>query len=114
MISAKNYIRGVRARYIRRYKEDSEEQKPISVEDMALMLNSTLDIRDKAVIALLAKTGMSRNELVTLDVSDVDLIENRIKLKPTAKKTNRTVFLMTSALYPPALADDQRGREPER
>ena len=87
-----NYIRGVRARYIRRYKEDSEERKLISVEDMARLLNSTLDIRDKAVIALLAKTGIRRNELVTLDVSDVDLVENRIKLKPTAKRTNRTVF----------------------
>jgi len=87
-----NYIRGVRARYIRRYKEDSEERKLISVEDMARLLNSTLDIRDKAVIALLAKTGIRRNELVTLDVPDVDLIEMRIRLKPTHKRTNRTVF----------------------
>jgi integrase/recombinase XerD len=91
-IVSANYIRGVRARYIRRYKEDSEERKLISVEDMARLLNSTLDIRDKAVIVLLAKTGIRRNELVTLDVSDVDLVENRIKLKPTAKRTNRTVF----------------------
>jgi len=87
-----NYIRGVRARYIRRYKEHSEERKLISVEDMAMLINSTLDVRDKAVIALLAKTGIRRNELITLDVSDVDLIENKIRLKHTAKRTNRTVF----------------------
>jgi len=91
-IASANYIRGVRARYIRRYKEDSEERKLISVEDMAGLINSTLDIRDKAVIALLAKTGIRRNELVTLDVSDVDLVEMRIRLKPTHKRTNRTVF----------------------
>jgi integrase/recombinase XerD len=41
---------------------------------------------------LLAKTGIRRNELITLDISDVDLIENKIKLKPAAKRTNRTVF----------------------
>ena len=56
------------------------------------MSNSTLDIRDKAVITLLAKTGIRRNELITLDTSDVDLIENRIKLKATGKRTNRVVF----------------------
>jgi integrase/recombinase XerD len=59
---------------------------------MAGLINSTLDIRDKAVITLLAKIGIRRNELVTLDVSDVDLIEMKIRLKPTHKRTNRTVF----------------------
>ena len=87
-----NYVRPVRSRYIRSYKETSEGRKLISVEDMASLINCTLDIRDKAVITLLAKTGIRRNELVTLDVSDLDLIENKIRLKPTAKRTNRTVF----------------------
>jgi len=87
-----NYVRPVRSRYIRSYKETPEGRKLISVEDMASLINCTLDIRDKAVITLLAKTGIRRNELVTLDISDVDLIENKIRLKPTAKRTNRTVF----------------------
>lgn len=87
-----NYVRPVRSRYIRSYKETPEGRKLISVEDMANLINITLDIRDKAVITLLAKTGIRRNELVTLDVSDVDLVEMRIRLKPTAKRTNRTVF----------------------
>jgi integrase/recombinase XerD len=87
-----NYVRPVRSRYISRYKETPEGRKLISVEDMAGLINCTLDVRDKAVITLLAKTGIRRNELVTLDTSDVDLIENKIRLKPTAKRTNRTVF----------------------
>jgi integrase/recombinase XerD len=87
-----NYVRPVRSRYIRSYKETPEERKLISVEDMANLINSTLDIRDKAVITLLAKTGIRRNELVTLDVSDLNLIENKIRLKPKAKRTNRIVF----------------------
>ena len=87
------HVMPVRRRYFRRYKETPRQaRKLISVEDMANLINCTLDIRDKAVITLLAKTGIRRNELVTLDISDVDLIENRIRLKPTAKRTNRTVF----------------------
>ncbi|MHC1686333.1 MAG: tyrosine-type recombinase/integrase [Methanothrix sp.] len=49
-------------------------------------------MRNKAIIVFLAKTGISRHELVELDISDVDLVEMKIRLKPTAKITNRTVF----------------------
>ncbi|NPV61324.1 MAG: tyrosine-type recombinase/integrase [Methanotrichaceae archaeon] len=89
-----NPVLPVRKRYLKRYKDndDGQARKLISVVDMGRLINSTLDIRDKAVITLLAKTGIRRHELVELDVSDVDLIENRIRLKPTAKRTNRTVF----------------------
>jgi integrase/recombinase XerD len=87
-----NYVRPVRSRYIRSYKETPEGRKLISVEDMGNLINCTMDLRDKAVITLLAKTGIRRNELVTLDISDVDLVELRVRLKPTAKRTNRTVF----------------------
>jgi integrase/recombinase XerD len=59
---------------------------------MGRLINSEMGIRDKAIITLLAKTGIRRHELVDLDVSDVDLVEQRIRLKPTAKRTNRTVF----------------------
>ena len=91
---AANPVIAVRKRYLRRYKDnnDGQARKLISVADMANLINCTLDIRDKAVITLLAKTGIRRHELVELDVSDLDLIENRIRLKPTAKRTNRTVF----------------------
>ncbi len=92
--TAANPVIAVRKRYLRRYKDndDGQARKLISVEDMANLINCTMDIRDKAVITLLAKTGIRRHELVELDVSDIDLIENKIRLKPTAKRTNRTVF----------------------
>jgi integrase/recombinase XerD len=99
--AAVNPVIAVRKRYLKRYKDndDGQARKLISVEDMANMINSILDIRDKAVITLLAKTGIRRHELVELDVSDVDLIENKIRLKPTAKRTNRTVFFDDEAAY---------------
>jgi integrase/recombinase XerD len=72
--------------------DDGQTRKLISVEEMARLINSVLDIRDKAIITLLAKTGIRRKELIKLDVEDVDLVEGSIRLKPTPKRTNRTVF----------------------
>lgn len=70
----RNPVLPVRKRYLKRYKENDEGQmrKLISVEEMASLINSTMEIRDKAIIALLAKTGIRRNELVSLDVDDID------------------------------------------
>ncbi len=90
----KNPVHSVRKRYIRRYKDNDEGQmrKLISVEEMAKLINSTLDVRDKAIITLLAKTGIRRKELITLDVDDINWVEQSMRLKPTPKRTNRTVF----------------------
>lgn len=90
----KNPVHSVRKRYICKYKENDEGQmrKLISVEEMTKLINSTLDIRDKAIIALLAKTGIRRKELITLDVDDIDWVDQSIRLKPTPKRTNRTIF----------------------
>ena len=90
----RNPIHSVRKRYLRRYKDndDGQVRKLISVDEMARLINSVMDIRDKAIITLLAKTGIRRNELISLDVDDVDMVDQSIRLKPTAKRTNRTVF----------------------
>ena len=90
----KNPVHSVRKRYVRKYKDNDEGQmrKLISVEEMAKLINSTLDVRDKAIITLLAKTGIRRKELITLDVDDINWVEQSMRLKPTPKRTNRTVF----------------------
>lgn len=89
-----NPVLPVRKRYLKRYKENDEGQmrKLISVEEMALLINSTMEIRDKAMITLLAKTGIRRNELISLDVDDIDWVEQKIRLKPAHKRTNRIIF----------------------
>ncbi len=96
-----NPVPAIRKRYLRRYKDngDPHERQLISVEDSTRMIKGEPDIRNKAILILLFKTGMRRNELITLDISDVDLIENRIRLKPTGKRTNRTLFMDDEAAY---------------
>ena len=96
-----NPVPAIRKRYLRRYKDngDHNERQLIGVDEAARMIKAEPDIRNKALMAMLFKTGMRRNEVITLDVSDVDLVENRIRLKPTGKRTNRTLFMDDEAAY---------------
>lgn len=91
-----NPVPAVRKRYLRRYKNGrgskGEGRKIISVEQMARLINSILNARDRAIVTLLAKTGVRRGELIRMDVRDVDLDAMSIRLKPSAKRTNRLVF----------------------
>lgn len=89
-----NPIPSFRKRYLKRYKKDDagSKRKLISVEEMALMINSTLEVRDRAIMTVLAKTGVRRSELILMDVNDVDWVELSIKLKPRKKRSNLTVF----------------------
>lgn len=94
-----NPVLGVRKRYIRRYKQekdvDSESpRKLISIKEMTLLVNSILDTRDKAIVLLLAKTGIRRGELIAIDVGDIDWADQSITLKRKKfkKRSNRKVF----------------------
>jgi len=91
---ASNPIASFKRRYLRKYKDDngSETRQIISVEQASILVNSTLNSRDRAVLVLLLKTGMQRSELCQLDVDDVDHENMTIKLKPTAKRSNRLLF----------------------
>ncbi|MDH4123318.1 MAG: tyrosine-type recombinase/integrase [Thermoplasmata archaeon] len=91
-----NPVTGVRKRYLRRYKNGEgfkdEKRRIITVREMKRLVLSTNSPRDRAIIMLLAKTGVRRGELLRMDVDDLDLDAYSIKLKPTAKRTNRLVF----------------------
>ncbi len=88
-----NPVPAVRKRYMRSYKNNEcHTHQLLTVEQMSALVKSALDIRDRAILLVLAKTGIRRNELASLDVSDVDLEAQSIILKPTAKRSNRQVF----------------------
>lgn len=88
-----NDILKFRKRYLRTYKSSvSESSKLISIKDMSRLIMSPEWIGDKALLIFMAKTGIRRNELITLDISDVNLENNSFLLKPTAKRSNRLLF----------------------
>jgi len=92
-IAEANIILPFRKRYLRRYKEDFDKasRKLLSIEEMSRLVNSILDPRDKAIVLLLAKTGMRRGELLRIDVDDINWEDCSINLKPTPKRSNRVV-----------------------
>ena len=91
-----NPILPFRERYLSQYKNSrgntTSERKLITVSEMAMLINSVLAPRDKAVITVLAKTGVRRGELIDMDIEEVDWENQSIKLKPKAKRSNRVVF----------------------
>jgi integrase/recombinase XerD len=93
-ILSNNPIIPFRRRFLRKYKEDnsSDTRKIIDVEQASMLVNSILNSRDKAIMTLLLKTGMRRGELCRLDIGDVDLDNMMLRLKPTAKRSNRILF----------------------
>jgi integrase/recombinase XerD len=87
-----NPIPPIQKRYLKSYKDETRQRQLISVEDATKMVRATIDSRDRAILLLLFKTGIRRNELVTLDLDCLDLEKQFLILKPTAKRSNRTVF----------------------
>jgi len=95
-LSDRNPILPFRKRYLRQYKADRHNPGPsrklISVEQMRMLINSILDPRDRAIVTLLAKTGIRRKELINIDIDDIYWEEQSIQLKPHPKRSNLTVF----------------------
>jgi integrase/recombinase XerD len=91
-----NVALAVRKRYLRRYKNgdsgDSHSRKLVTTEQLKLLIDAIMIPRDRAIIVLLAKTGIRRSELTSIDVGDVDLVSLKIRLKPKAKRSNRLVL----------------------
>lgn len=87
-----NPIPEIQNEYLKSYKREVRRRQLISVAEAAKIVASTMDTRNRAILLLLFKTGIRRNELVTLDINDVDVDEQVVNLKPTGKRSNRTVF----------------------
>ena len=93
-ITRNNIVLPFRKRYLRMYKNDYDvpQKKLLTVEQMSKLVNSIMDPRNKAITVLLAKTGVRRGELLKMDVDDVNWNDYSIMLKPTPKRSNRTVY----------------------
>lgn len=90
-----NPILQFRRRYLSRIKQQfngENSRQLISIDQMKQLINLEMPIQDKAIMMILAKTGVRRGELIAIDLDDINLEKNEIILKPKAKRTNRLVF----------------------
>jgi len=90
----KNTVNDIRKRYLKQYKENNNgcQRKLVTVAEMADFIEIILDIREKAIAVLFAKTGIRRGELVSIDLDDINWDRMSIILKPTHKRSNRIVY----------------------
>jgi integrase/recombinase XerD len=87
-----NPVPAIQKRYLRTYKDEVRQRQLISEEEAAKIVMATIEIRDRAILLVFFKTGIRRNELITLDVDDLDLMGGSLTLKPTGKRSNRIVY----------------------
>lgn len=96
-----NMVPKFRRRYLRNYKRlhTTETRKLLSVEEMSILISTIQEPGYLAMMVLMAKTGIRRNELITLDKKDVDFDKKRILLKPAPKRSNRLIFFDDETAY---------------
>ena len=65
---------------IRQVKQ--EEKFPLTKEEQFILLNNCKNVREKAIITLMIKTGLRVNELINLKYNDyINMQENKMELK---------------------------------
>jgi integrase/recombinase XerD len=89
-----NIIPYVIKKYLRSYKSitTGETRQLISVQQASSLVNGILSTRDRALLILLLKTGMRVGEMASLELSDIDIDDLTLTLKPTPKRSNLTLF----------------------
>ncbi len=82
-------------RYLSRIKQQyngENSRQLIDIKQMSQLVTLDMPIPERAILMILAKTGIRRGELIAIDRDDLNLEKKEIILKPKAKRTNRLVF----------------------
>lgn len=90
-------VKRFRARYLKTILKEAKKQRTglrqlASIQQAKDLAHSILDPQDLALIVLLFKTGIRREEVAKIDVEDIDWKDQSIRLKMFAKRTNPIVF----------------------
>ncbi len=88
-----NPVISFKKRYLSRIKDQHNTRQLISIQEMQLLIKAAKSIREKAILMTLAKTGMRRGELLSLQVEDINLKNSTITIPAKAKRTNRLTFM---------------------
>lgn len=88
-----NPVISFKKRYLSRVKDQHNTRQLISVQDMRNLIDVTKGIREKAILITLAKTGMRRGELLSLNMEDINFKYGTITIPAKAKRTNRITFM---------------------
>ena len=79
--------------YMERPRKGSPLPKVLSKEDVAKLLNSTGNIKHKAILSLIYSCGLRRGELINMQISDIDSKRNVINIRHAKGDKDRIVPL---------------------
>lgn len=88
-----NPVISFRKRYLDRIKSQPESRQLISIEDMKALYNGARNIQEKAMILVMAKTGIRRGELHDLRESDLDFERKIIQIPKKAKRSSNIAIM---------------------
>lgn len=88
-----NIVIPIKRMYLSTYEDPPvHDRQNMSIDIMRRLISSIPKPKDRAVVTLLAKTGIRRRELIAIDVQDVDMEQGHILLKPQPKRSNRNIY----------------------
>lgn len=92
-IVSSNPIPSFRERYLNVKNYDSETRRLIFLDEVKAILNSFNEILDYTIIFVLAKTGLRRGELLSLNIQDIDFKQRIIHVPQKAKRSRNVAFI---------------------
>lgn len=89
-----NPVPKFRKRYLRNYKKQYQPEKRqlINIFQMRQLIQETDQLLYQTLFIFLAKTGLRRKEILSLDKSDISLQDLTVHVKPTAKRSNTLIY----------------------
>ena len=107
-----DYILKSPVRRIHKVRTDSLIKEVFSDEHLELLRDSCTEIRDLAIIDLLASTGMRVGELVTLNRADVDMQERQCVVFGKGNKEREVYFNARTKIHLQQYLDTRRDDNP--
>ena len=93
-----NYFTGKDpTRKIKKIKVTKKKKKAFTADEMERMRIACTDIRDRALIEMLACTGCRVSELSNISLNDVDFLRKKVRIVGKGDK-ERTVFISDTAM----------------
>lgn len=96
-LADEEYIDKDPTRKIKKIKVTKKKKKAFTADEMERMRIACTDIRDRALIEMLASTGCRVSELSSIRLNDIDFIRKKVRIIGKGDK-ERTVFISDQAM----------------
>ena len=111
-LEEENYILKSPMRRIHKIKTDKTIKETYSDESLEMLRDNTSNLRDLALIDILASTGMRVGELVKLNISDIDFVNRQCVVFGKGSKERLVYFDARTKIHLKNYIDSRRDDNP--